>query len=333
MKNWRLWIGVLVSAICLYLIARGIDVRSLLVALSQVHYAFLLPTLSILVFTFLARALRWRVLLSPHSEPRIRRMFNLMNIGYLVNHVSPLRLGDVLRAYLCAQLESLSLVQVLATVAIERVADTLTILFLLLCLIPFLSLPGGLLRPALGVGLLTTGAVVCLMFLAVQRKRGLELLDGLLTRFPFFDRAWIRRNFTSAMDGLAALGSFRSTARVLWWSLVIWLSTAIEFYVVMRIVGLRLPFAAALAVLCFTSLGMVVPSSPGYVGVFEYITVLTLSLFGAVKETALSYALVLHALSYLVVAILGLVGIWVEGYSYTRLREALNRVESHQVFT
>nr|MBC7244907.1 flippase-like domain-containing protein [Chloroflexota bacterium] len=333
MKNWRLWIGILVSVVCLYLIARDMDFRSLLAALSQVHYAFLLPTLGILVFTFLARALRWRLLLSPRSGFRLCRMFNLVNIGYLVNHISPLRLGDVLRACLCAQLESLGMVHALATVAVERVADTLVILLLLLCLIPFLSLPVAFLRPAFGVGLVAMGAVVCLVFLAMQRKRGLELFERLLTRFGFLNRVWIRRGFTSAMDGLAALGSLRSAARVLLWSLAIWISTAIEFYVVMWAVGLQLPFTAALAVVCFTSLGMVVPSSPGYIGVFEYTTVLSLSLFGVSKEMALGYALVLHALSYLVVAVLGLVAIWIEGYSYTSLRETLNQVESNRLVT
>ncbi|MBC7262479.1 MAG: flippase-like domain-containing protein, partial [Chloroflexi bacterium] len=244
-----------------------------------------------------------------------------------------LRLGDVLRAYLCAQLESLSPVQTLATVIVERVADTLTILSLLLCLIPFLALPNTFLRPAFGIGVLTAGALVLFFFLAMQRERSLALYDGFVTRFRFLNRAWLRRGIVSAMDGLSALGSLRGAAEVLTWSLIIWMSTAGEFYAVMRIMGLRLPFTAALAVLCFTSLGMVVPSSPGYIGVFEYITVVALSLFGVPREVALGYALVLHALSYLVVAVLGIIAIWVEGYSYTRLREALTQVESDHMFT
>ncbi len=333
MKNWRLWIGVLVSAVCLYLVVRGIDFGSLRAALSQVHYAFLLPILGMLVFTFLARAFRWQVLLNLYPKRRMRRLFHLVSIGYLVNHVSPLRLGDLLRAYLYAQLESLSLVQTLATVVVERIADTLTILSLLLCLVPFLVLPPVFLRGTFGIGSLATGAVVLLFFLALQRERSLQLYERLVARIGFLKRAWVRRTVVSAIDGVSALGSWGGAARVLLWSLVIWLSTVVEFYVVMWAMGLHLPFTAALTVLCLTSLGMVVPSSPGYIGVFEYITVLSLSLFGVGRETALSYALVLHALSYLVVAILGLVGIWAEGYSYTHLREALERVETDGIFT
>jgi len=333
MKKWRPWIGILISIVCLYLVARGLDFGSLLTALSRVHYVLLLPVAGLLVFIFLARAFRWRALFHTHAKLRIGRLFNWVNIGYLINHVSPLRLGDLLRAYLLAQLESLSPVQALATVVVERVADTLTILVLLLCLIPFLSLPDAFLRPVFGIGVLTTAAVIFFFFLAVQRERSLALYDRFVSRVGFLDRAWVRRSVVSAMDGLSALGSLRGAVEVLAWSLVIWISTAVEFYAVMRISGLRLPFAAALAVLCFTSLGMVVPSSPGYIGVFEYITVVALSLFGVDKESALGYALVLHALSYLIVAVLGLVAIWIEGYSYSRLRETLSQVGSHQMFT
>lgn len=328
MKNWRLCIGILVSVVCLYLVVRGMDFGALCTALGQMHYAFLLPILGMLVFTFLARAFRWQGLLNPYPKRRIRRLFNLVNIGYLFNHVSPLRLGDLLRAYLCAQLESLSLVQTLATVVIERVADTLTILSLLLCLVPFLALPPVLLRGAFGIGSLAIGAVVLLFFLALQRERSLQLYGRLVTRLSFLGSAWVRRTVVSAIDSVSALGSLGGAAKLLVWSLIIWLSTALEFYAVMWAMELRLPFTAALAVLCLTSLGMVVPSSPGYIGVFEYITVLSLSLFGVARETALSYALVLHALSYLVVAILGLVSLWAEGYSYTQLREALDHVET-----
>jgi uncharacterized membrane protein YbhN (UPF0104 family) len=135
----------------------------------------------------------------------------------------------------------------------------------------------------------------------------------------------LRRLLASAVDGLAALGSWRRAVGVLAWSLAIWLGTALQFYAVMQAMRLQLPLTAALTVLCLTSLGMVVPSSPGYVGVFEYITVVALSLFAVGREAALGYALVLHALSYVSLAILGLAALWSEGYSYARLRAVLAR--------
>jgi len=358
MKNWRLWVGIVVSLLCLYLAARGIDFRSLLEALSDVHYILLLPAFGILVFGMLARAFRWRLLFYPLSGLKIGRLFNVLSIGYLVNNVSPFRLGDVLKAYLCAELQSaaptvtdesppshgdytketsqplheaaerLSVVRALSTVVVERVADTLTIVFLLLLLIPSIPLPAALVRPALGIGLLAIVAVLFLVVIASLREQSLAFFNGLITRFSFLDRDWLRRGVVSTVDGLAALGSWRSAVGVGAWSLAVWLSAAVQFYVVMRAAGLDLPFPAALIVLCFTSLGMVVPSSPGYVGVFEYLTVISLSLFGVSRDVALGYALVLHAFSYLALAVLGISAAWIEGYSYTRLRNVLAQVGS-----
>jgi uncharacterized protein (TIRG00374 family) len=325
MKNWRLWGGILVSLLCLCLAVKGMDFHSLLAALSHTHWVWLVPTFVILAGGMWARALRWRLLLQPQQGTRTSRLFNLMNISYLVNNIFPFRLGDVLRAYLCAELERLSVVRALSTVVIERVADTLTIVSLLLVLLPFVSLPAQIVRPAFGIGLAALGAACLLIFLALRREWSRDVFDRLTKRSGFLDQTGLRRLLTSAVDGLAALGSWRRALGVLAWSFAIWLGTALQFYLVMQAAGLRLPFTAALTALCLTSLGMVVPSSPGYVGVFEYITVVALSLFAVGREAALGYALLLHALSYVSLAILAVAALWSEGYSYARLRAVLDR--------
>ena len=328
MKNWRLWIGIAVSLLSLCLAARGVDFRGLLEALGRVQYVWLLPAAGLLIFAMLARAYRWRLLFYPLAELRIGRLFNLLNIGYLVNSISPLRLGDLLRAYLCAELERLKVARVLSTVVVERIVDTLTIVFLLVLLIPFVSLPGNLVRPAFGLGLAAIAAVVVLVFVVSRREQSLAAFDRLAARVVLLELGAFRRSVVSALDGFRVLRSWQSAAGAGMWSLAAWLSTAVQFYVVMQAMGLRLPFTAALLVLCLTSLGMAVPSSPGHIGVFEYLAVVSLSVFGLSSEAALGYALVLHGLGYLVPVVLGSIAIWMEGYSYARLRDVLARAGS-----
>ena len=325
MKNWRFWGGILVSLLCLYAVARGVDWHTLWVALSETRLVWLVPAFGILVGGMWARALRWRLLLQSAPGLRTGRLFNLVNISYLVNNVAPFRLGDLVRAYLCAELERLNVMQALSTLVIERLGDTLAIVLLLLVLLPAVSLPAYVLRSALGIGLAALAAASLLSLLALRREWGLSVLDRLSARWPLLTRTPLRGLLASAVDGLAAMGSWRKAAGVLAWSCAIWIATAVQFYVVMRAAQLRLPFAAALTVLCLTSLGMVVPSSPGYVGVFEYLTVVGLSFFGVGRETALSYALLLHALSLVSLVILGAVALWAEGYSYAQLRGVLAR--------
>ena len=325
MKRWRIWIGIAVSAACLYWTARGIDWRRLAEALRQVRFLPLVPAFAVLVLGLVARAYRWRALFFPLTGLKIGRLFNVVSIGSMMNNLSPFRLGDVLKAYLCAELEHLSAAHALSTVAVERIVDTLTVMAVLLFLIPYISLPAALIRPAFVIGVVAVGAVLFLCVVASRKERSLAILRRLSARPRFLDASWLERVVSSAVDGLAALGSWRSAAAVIAWSLVIWLGAALQFHVVTWAVGLSVPFTATLTVLCLTSLGMVVPSSPGYVGVFEYLTVLALSLFGVGKEQALTYALVLHAVGYVGLAVPGVIALWVEGYSWARLRDMIVR--------
>jgi hypothetical protein len=330
MRNWRLWIGALVSVVCFLLAAWGVNLTGLWRTLRQVRLPWLLVALALLALAMVARAYRWRLLFYPPRDLRLLRLFNLLNIGNLVNSVSPLRLGDVVRAYLCAEVASLSAMLVLSTVIVERIVDTLTIVVLFVLLLPFVSLPARLVAPAVAVGAAGTAAVVVLVLATARRGSALALLEQLSTRLPILQHGAVRTGLTSAIDGLAVLGSRRSLAGAALWSLAAWLATAVQFHVVMQAMGLRLPFAAALLMLCLTTLGMVVPSSPGYLGVFEYLTVLSLAFFGIAKEAALSCALVVHALGYLTPIVLGSMAIWIEGLSYARLRSALSRAEARR---
>ena len=333
MNNWRLWIGVSVSVLCLYLAARGIEFSSLLEALRQVQVVWLLLALGPLVLVDLARAYRWRLLFHPLSELSIWRLFRLVSIGYLVSSVTPMRLGEVLRVYLCAQTEQVDVARALSTVVLERVSDTLTITLLLLALVPSVAIPAELVRPAVAVGIVAAFGCLFLATVVVRRQHAFRLYDRLAGALPVLGRPTTRRIVVSAVDGLAALSSRRQTAGLGAWSLAIWLVTAVVFGLVMLATGLRLPFAAALLVACVTSLGMIVPSSPGYLGIFEYLTVLSVSLFGVDRGAALSYALVLHAVLYLKSVVLGLIALWIEGYSYAHLRDTLTHAQANTVPT
>jgi hypothetical protein len=125
----------------------------------------------------------------------------------------------------------------------------------------------------------------------------------------------------SVTEGLGVLATGRSVLAVLGTSVIAWLISGVQFYWVARAVGLRLPWSAPFLMVCLTSLGMVVPASPGSLGVIESITVLTLGLFRVDRETAVGYALVLRALSYVTLAGLGLYSLWQEGLDLAGLRK------------
>ena len=159
--------------------------------------------------------------------------------------------------------------------------------------------------------------------IALRPRWCLSCFERLAGRFGALDRPWLKRAVASIVQGLSALGTGGSAAGVLGLTLAAWLVAGLQFYWTARAVGLALPGVAAMLLVCLTSLGMVVPASPGSLGVIESITVLTLALFGVGREVALGYALVLRAVSYATLLALGLVSLWSEGLDLGRLRQLL----------
>jgi len=323
MKNWRTWAGVLISLLCILWLVRGTDLRVLYDTLRLTQYQWLIPTVLPYVGGMWVRAVRWQLLLRDGGHVGLGRLFRWSNIGYLVNNVTPLRLGDVLRAYLCSEGTGVSLVSVLATLVVERLADVVTLVLILVALLPRVDMPGQYLTPVLWVGLAALIGVLMLVLVALRPRWCLAWFERLAARFGTLDRPWLRRVVESAVSGLANLGKGSNAAGALGLSLVAWLLAGLQFYWTARSVGLVLPGTAALLVVCLTSLGMVVPASPGSLGVIESITVLTLALFGVGREVALGYALVLRAVSYVTLFGLGMVSLWGEGIDPRRLSRLL----------
>jgi len=99
-----------------------------------------------------------------------------------------------------------------------------------------------------------------------------------------------------------------------------WSLSALINYVIMLAMDVPAPFAAAIFLLVFSNLGMIVPSAPGYVGVFHALAVLSLGAFGVDPSYAMGYAVVLHATVYSTFIIVGLLCAWRGGYRLSDLR-------------
>jgi len=82
---------------------------------------------------------------------------------------------------------------------------------------------------------------------------------------------------------------------------------------------LPVPWYAGYVVLMFVNLGAVVPSSPGGIGVYHYLSILALSFWSVDRSAALSFAVVSHALGLLVTATAGFYGLARQGLSLRSL--------------
>src|SRR5258706_417452 len=121
-----------------------------------------------------------------------------------------------------------------------------------------------------------------------------------------------------SVAGLAVLKSPARFAGVVFWSLVQWIINAAAFAVCFRAFGLAVPLEAALLLQGIIGFGVAVPSTPGFLGVFEAATLVTLQLYGVDSSLAVSYALTYHLTTFLPITLLGL---WSLSRLHLKLRE------------
>ena len=125
----KFWIGVFISALLLVLFLMTVDLGRMYDALADANYLFIVPGLGLYLISVLFRTLRWQYLLAPMKALAVKRLYPVVVVGYMANNILPVRLGEVVRAYYVGEREKVSKVAALATIAVERVFDGLTLLF------------------------------------------------------------------------------------------------------------------------------------------------------------------------------------------------------------
>ncbi|MCI0397204.1 MAG: flippase-like domain-containing protein [Chloroflexi bacterium] len=314
-KRLQFWLGIAISLVCLGALFFFIKPADILAALQTTRYDYLaLAGLALLVFMLL-RAVRWRFMLNsgraggdgvPYSK-----VFHIQSIGYLLTNILPFRVGDVARAVLVGNVPPVTIAQGLSTMVVERVFDFLFIIILFpFTLVAVSDLPADTQAVVQVVGVLTIVAAAVLVIAANQRALAGRMATRILDRVPFLDTAaWVKR-LDNLLLGLNVLTRFKDGLILLVLSVVVWLPIIAGYWLALRAVHLETSLAEAAFVVCIAAFSLTAPSSPGGVGVFEgSVTFALVSILHRPEAASASFAFLYHALNYLLLAILGVIGI------------------------
>jgi len=281
--------------------------------------------------TFPLRTIRWRLILRDvdgHRFPWVP-LWHATSIGFMANNLLPARAGEVARAYVVGRQLPVRFTTALASVGVERVFDGLVMLGLMAVAIGAPSFPAQTVVGGRSVSALTTtaallfGGLLLFALVVVHRPVPWLALFGRIVRrlFPARVAERLIHWADGIVVGLAVLKSPARFAGVVLWSLVLWLVNAAAFAVCFRAFGLALPLEAALLLQGIIGFGVAVPSTPGFVGVFEAATRVTLAIYGVDPSLAVSYALTYHLTTFLPITLLGL-------WSLSRLHLRLGELQA-----
>jgi len=301
-RGWRFWTGILLSLISLIWLIYTTDWAETWRALTEADYGLVLLAIGLNLFSIPLRTIRWRLMFSPHNLPPFGRLTAIMLIGQAINVIVPARLGDLVRASL---VETERTSYVLGTLLMQGALDLLMLAGLVMVLLFQLSLPGW--WRGSGQALLFTSAMALLFVLGLVlgRRQILRLLTGVVERWPQLKG---RRLLGIVEQFLRSLDAFNNPLTLGWaifYSLLIWGVYGSVNYVLLAAVGVQPSLLAAFFLLVVLQLGIAVPSSPGRIGVYHYLSVQALAVFGVGGAQALTFAIILHLISIIMPIILG----------------------------
>jgi uncharacterized protein (TIRG00374 family) len=294
-------------------------------ALAQVDILLLALALGAVLATTAAKAARWQLLLRPCCK-QIGGMhvLRVLLIGQMGNSFLPARLGDLARAALLGPQAAGGFLAVLGTILVEKTLDGIVGLGILAGLALWTPLPAWLRTPAVGLVVLTGTLLVLLLLAAIRQRRAMEPYQPSSLGLSEDTRARIHRMLVSLAIGLELFKQPVYALLALAWSAVVWGLAALTNVLLLVALGIDAPGWSTWLVLVVGYIANFLPTVPAQVGVFEYASVVALTVVDVNPEPALAFALLLHLVVYAPPAVLGPVSMAIEGASWAKLRAARN---------
>ncbi len=301
----RFSIGILITLICGALLFRLIDWTTTEQALETANLKYIAFAVTCLILSLIAKTVRWRLLLPKNSDVTTPRLYRILHISFLLNNVLPARLGDVARVAMTTRQPGVRFGHVLSSMLTERVTDSVTLIAGFVLVSPFLPIPEHY-RAWLHWAWFVLGGLFGFAVVATLLRHPLAKLAGqlrLARLIPGGER--VRNEATSFREGFHQLFSRDHVLRIWGWSWLAWAGAFAINYMLMRALAIDAPVTVAVLLTCTTNLAMLVPSSPGYLGVFHAAATLSLLPFDVGPSRALSFAILAHLVNVVPVSLLG----------------------------
>jgi len=269
-KKWlNIAVGISVSAFFIYLSFRRIQLAEIIYSLKKADYIWIIPNMAIVILTMIIRSVRWQYLLQNIKQFKMGRLFPSVMIGFMANNVLPARLGEFIRAYSLGVKSGESRSSIFATVVIERIFDSLALLAIFWSVILFVPFPPAVKKFGIVTLAINVILIIILVFLKQKGKKFIDRFMSFLSFLPQRLSEKISHVLTNFAEGLSIFDRAGILGIVTLWSVILWVITALSNYFIFMAFGIYPNVVASFILLLFVAAGVMLPSAPGFVGVFQ----------------------------------------------------------------
>jgi len=302
----KLVLGILLSAILVWLSVRGIRFQDVAEGFRSIRYEYIALAVGGMLVMQVLRSWRWGLILQPLEAVRPWTVFEVTNVGFLAITALPARMGELVRPYLISGKSGIRMTAALGTILVERVMDGAAVLLLAMAALLWTPFPPWLVRSGILFGSIMLGLIVLMIVLSLRRESALQAADLFIRRLPERFASPLRRMIHHFIDGFRIVQDVGLLGRVAALSLLIWVVDVAIIYAMFAAFSLSLSFTAALVLMVVLLIGIAIPTAPGFIGNWHYACILGLGIFGIPRAEALPFAVVYHFVSVLLIVVLGL---------------------------
>lgn len=325
LKNWKLWLSLLISGAALFFALRGIQFNEFFAALGRANVVWLLPSFVVFILSLGLRALRWSKLM---GNTPFWTTAHAMNIGYLLNMVLPFRVGEVGRAYVMGERSTVSMTRAFSTIIVERVLDLASLVLIFAAFTQVIPLPSTFATAALIGGVVAAVVMAVLALMVYQAERAEAALAKILSRAPRLNAtAWLKR-FRDVCEGFSLVRNPRLLLSSIGLTALIWVGMfGVAWFSMRAFYPSATPLMSVSAVIA-SNLGGALPSAPGGLGVVQLFAQQSLAVpFNMDVTIATAFAFVWSLWQQLSLILLGLFGLTRIGMSFAQTAGAARTEE------
>jgi uncharacterized protein (TIRG00374 family) len=308
----------------LWLAFRKVPMAELRSTLAGGEYAWLVPLAGLELVAFVGRAVRWQALLALPGI--LDDAFWAQSVGFIFTNLLPFRLGEAVRIVVLGQRARLPLLQVAASAGAERVLDVAAVLLMLLLVLPAMAVPTIVIQAGIVFALIVLAVLLGTALVLVFRRQTETVLARLQERRPGALLRALLPRWRELVNGLAPLSRPKVVIQSVLLSVSIWGLYVLAYWCVLRAFRSDASVVEAAFMVIALSLAISLPSSPGFIGVFQFAGQQALVLpFGGKYDpaTALAATLAAYLVWYVLTTFLGALGMWQTGETFADIGRLL----------
>ncbi|MCX5810150.1 MAG: lysylphosphatidylglycerol synthase transmembrane domain-containing protein [Proteobacteria bacterium] len=293
--------GFIISIVMLYFSLKDINAGAILETLKKTDCRLVFIPLIFIAIAIMLSSFKWQRISG--GNVKFSDTFVSLMIGLFVNNVLPARIGEIARGYVLSKRTGISFTYAISTVFVDRIFDLAGLLLITLLFFPKHSLPVKISQAIyILIGLLT---VCIILIIALSRERFANAIAGQLSRIqkPFL--AKFAKRIIEIQGNLKRIQSPLNIILFIIIAFLQWLSMSTALYFVMLTLGVKISFIYVPFVCALLNMGLTIPSSPGYIGVYQFMLVYLLSIFDVPKYEGFAVSVLFHALWYIPYNLIG----------------------------